>query len=466
LLGFERITCVRTCRRMGLFGFFRKKKKLPEEGRGGFSSRRRRIISSTRSEPVPGRGAATKKTTRASSEAPGTPAGASSPGKGTAVAERPSREVGRLKRGKAAALHPAVDTEQADAALKDFIIEKELGDPDKVEDAFSRKSRENPFIKILVEEKIVNENELMGELSKKCMIPQGKLEKYRIRKKALECVDPQLAKDIMVLPVDKLGQILSVAIVNPLNTEAVKMLGRLTGLRVKTVVCTYSEFAVHYAKHYTSDGEVKGSEESIDISIEEPQPISPAEFKKSLERMRARQKAPVESSAESTEVREVVVPGVPRKKKDEGPPPLPEDVPVPAEPPSFDDLDAVVEIAEEGGGGDVEVEEIAGEEVVEPVVEEAHYIEPVIEGIDLQQEEGGEEAEVIEPLIIEPEVVGGGEEFVDAIKVVEEEFREGITLGAIDLFAKWEKLHTRRRIITLNKMPEEVFSFLPVARKQ
>ena len=110
----------------------------------------------------------------------------------------------------------------------------------------------------------------------------------------------------------------------------------------------------------------------------------------------------------------------------------------------------------------------------EPKVIEIQVLEPVIEGIDLDADDEEEEIVTIEPMIIsaqeiEPELVSAAADsedsesaaiFEEAIKVVEEEFNQGIRLGAIDLFKKWESLHRKQRIITLKQVPEDIFQFI------
>jgi hypothetical protein len=131
----------------------------------------------------------------------------------------------------------------------------------------------------------------------------------------------------------------------------------------------------------------------------------------------------------------------------------------------------VVEVVESVEPDVVEVEMFEPE----PVEEEEQFIEPIIEGIDMQPDDE-EEPVMIEPVIITPEVQepelvtadvdvdvdidGDGDGFEDALQVVEEEFRQGITIGAMDLFKKWENLHRRQRIITLKQIPHEVFSLM------
>lgn len=447
---------------MGLFGFGKKKKKQDtSEG----SARKRRMISSVRSPVVRPDG----------QRNPGAAPSTEAPKQAVSAVEA-KRELGQLKRGDSSALNMFNDTSEADNDLKDFIISSDLGEPEKVEEAFNTRSEEHSFIKLLVEGDIVNENDLLVELSKKCMIPQGRLDKYKIRKKALECLDAEISKKLYILPVDKLGQILSVAMVNPLNQKAVKTLSDLTGLRVKTVVCTYSGFMDQYKKHYVGDGSVEGSEESLDISVEEPEPISPDEFKKSIKQA-----------------------SKPKAASIPPPPPMPA-APVEAEEPQpipigeviFDhetespvevvDTSATTEVLHSEAGsfpaeGQLEVPEIvdvgfAGDPVVEEIAEivEEQILEPIIEGIDMSDDE--DEAVTLEPVIISAEVImepiiedveieeGKEPEYVDAVAVVEEEFNQGIRLGSIDLFKKWESLHRKQRIITLKQIPDEIFSFV------
>jgi len=130
---------------MGMLGFFKKKDKNKESA---FSSRKRRVVSSQ------GRVAAA----RGGAAAPRAAQPAPSSGSGPApVAAEAAQPVGQLTRGDASALKGKADSTEADAALRDFIIEAGLGDPQDTRGAFDRKSDDECFVKILVSETIVNE---------------------------------------------------------------------------------------------------------------------------------------------------------------------------------------------------------------------------------------------------------------------------------------------------------------------
>ncbi|MFH1708746.1 MAG: hypothetical protein ABIF71_12640 [Planctomycetota bacterium] len=477
-----------------VFGFLFGKKKDPADDSRA-SGRQRRMIQSQRTSAVkPGQAAAPAERKVSGPQQPIVPVSGpvetvsgpvkaasgtaqvvsgpaqavSGPTKAISAGVRPAtaasrQDVGQLKRGEAAALKAVIDTEQADTELRDFLLQISMGEPAKVAEAFDKRSEAAPFIRVLVDDKVLNENDLMIELSKKCMIPQVKLAKYVIRKKALDCLSPDMARKAFMLPLDKLGQILSVAMVNPLNKAAQKTVATMTGLRIKTVVCTYSEFMEQFNKHYVAGGEVMGSEEALEISIEEAKPISPEEFRKSMGAAVAKPAPSAGSTAKLTTP---------------GPKPATAVKPVKSPGSGVQRLEPV---------GPVDVEMVKGEEVVpqdttnvlnvelidlpaDAVIEESLLLEPLSEGISLAADEDEVQA-VIEQVIItskdreEKATEEEPAEYIEAVRLVEEEFNQGITLGAVDLFKKWENLHRKNRIITLKMLPADVFSFVTSAQQ-
>ena len=107
------------------------------------------------------------------------------------------------------------------------------------------------------------EDQLVNALTQECWVPHLKVDKYEIRKKALDTIGEEDARAFSVLPVDKLGSILNLAMVNPLDAEAISALEGKTGLDIKKVVATRSEIEEGISKYY--GGEV-AKEGGLDIT--------------------------------------------------------------------------------------------------------------------------------------------------------------------------------------------------------
>ena len=107
---------------------------------------------------------------------------------------------------------------------------------------------------------ILTEEQLVNSLSQETWVPHLKVDKYEIRKKALDTVTREDAQHFGVFPVDKLG--------NPLDAEAIRQLEAKTGLDIKKVVATRSEVATAIDKYY--GGKVVASEGSRSFSQDVP----------------------------------------------------------------------------------------------------------------------------------------------------------------------------------------------------
>jgi hypothetical protein len=97
----------------------------------------------------------------------------------------------------------------------------------------------------------ITEDQMVNALTQECWVPHLKVDKYEIRKKALDTVAREDALHFGVFPVDKLGSLLTLAMVNPLDAETIRVLESKTGLDVKKVVATRTEIAQGIEKYYS-----------------------------------------------------------------------------------------------------------------------------------------------------------------------------------------------------------------------
>jgi hypothetical protein len=115
---------------------------------------------------------------------------------------------------------------------------------------------------------LISEDQLVNALSQETWVPHLKVDKYEIRKKALDTITKEDAQHFGVFPVDKLGSLLTLAMVNPLDAEAIRQLESKTGLDIKKVVATRGEILQAIDKYY--GGKVIASEGSRSFSQEVP----------------------------------------------------------------------------------------------------------------------------------------------------------------------------------------------------
>jgi hypothetical protein len=119
----------------------------------------------------------------------------------------------------------------------------------------------------------ITEDQLVNALTQECWVPHLKVDKYEIRKKALDTIAKEDAVYFGVFPVDKLGSLLTLAMANPLDTATIDALAGKTGLDIKKVVATRSEIAQGIDKYY--GGKVQAKDGSISFTQDiEPKSVT------------------------------------------------------------------------------------------------------------------------------------------------------------------------------------------------
>ena len=81
------------------------------------------------------------------------------------------------------------------------------------------------------------------------------LANFTIDRNLTELIPVELAARHWVLPIDKLGRSLTVAMVCPMDTEAIAAIEHYTGLRLRPMLCNMDDFQSSLRKHYRADTE-------------------------------------------------------------------------------------------------------------------------------------------------------------------------------------------------------------------
>lgn len=119
----------------------------------------------------------------------------------------------------------------------------------------------------------ITEDQMVNALTQECWVPHLKVDKYEIRKKALDTITREDATFYGVFPVDKLGSLLTMAMVNPLDVETIRVLEAKTSLDIKKVVATRTEITQGIEKYY--GGLVQAKETSISFTQDtEPKSVT------------------------------------------------------------------------------------------------------------------------------------------------------------------------------------------------
>lgn len=162
-----------------------------------------------------------------------------------------------------------------DAALLEFLINKaRLITASQAEEITAKAIKDDAPIDIVaVNLSFLTEDQLVNALTQECFLAHLKVNQYEIRKKALDTISREDSTFYGVFPVDKLGGLLTLAMINPLDLETLRILETKTGLDIKKVVATRSEITQGIDKYYS--GKVQAKDNSISFTQDiEPKSVT------------------------------------------------------------------------------------------------------------------------------------------------------------------------------------------------
>ncbi len=152
--------------------------------------------------------------------------------------QRPRRTTGTSR----PAQRPAAPSKPG--SLEELLIEEGKVSQEQLDKAVAKQKETGAFLgQILVDMGIIDENSLTSFLAKYCKIPHLSLLDYLIDETQLELVPKEVCLKYRLIPIDKLGKNLTVAMVNPLDQEALEVVKSLCpDLRIKPILCAWNHY--------------------------------------------------------------------------------------------------------------------------------------------------------------------------------------------------------------------------------
>lgn len=128
--------------------------------------------------------------------------------------------------------------------LEEVLVEAGTITKQQLAAAVAKQKETGAFLgQILVDLGYIDENSLTSFLAKHCKIPHLSLLDYLIDETQLALIPKEVCLKYRLLPIDKLGKNLTVAMVNPLNQEALSEIRKLCpDLRIKPILCAWHHF--------------------------------------------------------------------------------------------------------------------------------------------------------------------------------------------------------------------------------
>lgn len=161
--------------------------------------------------------------------------------------------------------------------LGEILVNHGLITKAQLHEALAKKQAEYSFLgQALVELRYIDERTLTTFLVKQCKIPHINLLDYQISEKVAALVPLDLCRKHHIVPVDLMGRMLTIAMVDPLDTAALNAVQELhPQLRIKPILCEWRHFDAVLKKIYPDEGKPLTAIEATDFdSHPDPLPFS------------------------------------------------------------------------------------------------------------------------------------------------------------------------------------------------
>ena len=142
-------------------------------------------------------------------------------------------------------------------ALKENLIEILLKNKVLTQEQLDRalkiqNDRQVPLRRVLIDEKIIGEDQLLQFLSTNLYIPSLHLSKYKFDPEIVKIIPAHMAQQYTVIPISRIANTLTVAMADPLNVFALDDLKVITGCDIDIVLSPIDEISRAIETHYAT----------------------------------------------------------------------------------------------------------------------------------------------------------------------------------------------------------------------
>jgi len=135
--------------------------------------------------------------------------------------------------------------------LGEILIQRKKITREQLDSALQAQKQKGGFIgEILVGFGLLDERDIVVALVIQCGLPYIAVNKYTIDPQIVRLIPKAVALKEKVIALDRIGEILSVVMVNPLTEESKEYLEKMTKCRVATFISTKAEIEEAIARNY------------------------------------------------------------------------------------------------------------------------------------------------------------------------------------------------------------------------
>ena len=135
--------------------------------------------------------------------------------------------------------------------LGELLIDRGIINKHQLDEALGAQQQRGGLIgEILVELGFVKEEDIAQALTAQYGFPYLPLANYEINPDIAHIVPVRVARQYMIIPIDKIGNNLTLAMSNPLNIQAIEDVELICGCNVQAFVSTSSDIKSAIEKYY------------------------------------------------------------------------------------------------------------------------------------------------------------------------------------------------------------------------
>ncbi len=135
--------------------------------------------------------------------------------------------------------------------LGEILINQGIITADDLERALFKQKREGGLLgEVLLRMGLVSEEDIVIALAKQFNIPYIPVKNCDISQKILEYLPSELAVKYIAIPIDSVGDVLTVVMADPTNQYAVDDMEKVSGMRLQVLVDTATEIVKAIKKFY------------------------------------------------------------------------------------------------------------------------------------------------------------------------------------------------------------------------
>ncbi|MGQ9645526.1 MAG: type IV-A pilus assembly ATPase PilB [Thermodesulfobacteriota bacterium] len=143
--------------------------------------------------------------------------------------------------------------------LGELLVKRNFITPDQLKKAIDeQKFKGGRLESILVKLGFIREDDLLSFLSAQYRVPSIKLSKIEINPNVIKLVPASKAKNYLLIPVQRVGTKLTLAMADPSNIVAIDEIKFMTSFNVEPVVASETEIIEAIKKYYGAGGAVAG----------------------------------------------------------------------------------------------------------------------------------------------------------------------------------------------------------------